>query len=225
MTVHKFALQLLRTVAGLSVLAASSGYAADPQIEALFEQATVAYERGAYDVAIDKWQQVIEIDSEHPAAHYDLCAAFNKTENVRNAMTHCDRAIGIDPQYVDAFYVRGLILTEKLGELERGILDFDTVLRLDENEARAYFKRGNARARLGDNKGAQADYTDAIRLEPNDADAYFNRGVVMYTMQDASSALEDMIRSAEICADNGNTAGRDKAANAIQQILNSVKNQ
>jgi tetratricopeptide (TPR) repeat protein len=126
---------------------------------------------------------------------------------------------------VDAYYVRGLIYSEKLGDNRQAITDFSSALRLDDRQARAYFKRGNARTRLGDHDGAIDDYDSAIALDPSDADAYFNRGVVLYNLQNPAAALDDLIRSAELYADRNDGAGRDKAAAAIQQVMGEMGNQ
>ena len=57
--------------------------------------------------------------------------------------------------------------------------------------ADTYFRRGYAKAELGDYKGAIADYTEGIRLKPNDANAYYNRGTAKAKLGKYVTAIAD----------------------------------
>ena len=57
--------------------------------------------------------------------------------------------------------------------------------------ADTYFRRGYARAELGDYKGAIADYTAVIRLQSDAADAYYNRGTVKAALGQYFAAISD----------------------------------
>ncbi len=56
-----------------------------------------------------------------------------------------------------------------------------------------YFKRGFAKAALGDNEGSKADYRISIELDrtPKDAEAYYNRGIAKKTIGDSEGARAD----------------------------------
>ena len=55
------------------------------------------------------------------------------------------------------------------------VQDYDMTLKLAPTVEPAWFNRGFAYRRLGQNQKAITDYTQAIKLDPNDADAYGNR--------------------------------------------------
>ena len=57
--------------------------------------------------------------------------------------------------------------------------------------ADTYFRRGYAKAELGDYRGAIADYTEVIRLQPDMASAHYNRGVVKAELGDYRGAIAD----------------------------------
>ena len=57
--------------------------------------------------------------------------------------------------------------------------------------ADTYFRRGYAKAELGDYKGAIADYTEVIRLQPDMASAHYNRGVVKAELEQDFAAIAD----------------------------------
>ncbi len=53
----------------------------------------------------------------------------------------CNALLLMDTQNVGAYYTRGCAY-EKLGEIDKGITDFTTVLKLDPNHVNAAFARG-----------------------------------------------------------------------------------
>jgi tetratricopeptide (TPR) repeat protein len=79
----------------------------------------------------------------------------------------------------------------KKSDNQGAIADYNEAIRLNPNDAVAYYNRGNAKSDLGDNQGAIADYNEAIRLNPNDAEAYYNRGVVKSDLGDNQGAIAD----------------------------------
>jgi len=59
----------------------------------------------------------------------------------------------------------------------------DEAIRLNPQDADAYYNRGNAYGSLGQPERAIEDYAEAIRLNPTLALAYYNRGFT-YKLQD-----------------------------------------
>jgi tetratricopeptide (TPR) repeat protein len=65
-----------------------------------------------------------------------------------------------------AFYNRGLAYENK-EDYARAIADYSEAIRLDPNDADAYFYRSLDKARTGDKAGAEADMAAAKRINPN----------------------------------------------------------
>ena len=66
--------------------------------------------------------------------------------------------------------------------------------------AEVYFKRGFAKASLGDNEGAKADYRISIECDrtPKDAVAYYNRGIAKSFTGDNNGALADFTKAIDL---------------------------
>ncbi|NKB17074.1 MAG: tetratricopeptide repeat protein [Pseudanabaena sp. CRU_2_10] len=74
-----------------------------------------------------------------------------------------NKAIGLNPKYVEAFNNRGNARFD-IGDKKGSIQDYNIVIELDSNYALAYSNRGNARADLGDKKGAIEDYNKLLKI-------------------------------------------------------------
>lgn len=77
------------------------------------------------------------------------------------------------------------------GQYEEAIANYTEAIRLDPQNRRAYYGRGNAYAELGDYEEAVADYSQAIRLDPNQPGAYYSRGVVLSYQGQYEEAVAD----------------------------------
>ena len=80
------------------------------------------------------------------------------------AISHFDKAIQLDPDYVDAYYGR-VVAYKKLDQYQRAIQDYDKAIQLDPNYAYAYYIRGLAYHNLGQTAKAKADFAKACSLD------------------------------------------------------------
>lgn len=82
----------------------------------------------------------------------------------------------IDP--ADIYFYRGVAYYFKAGAngIDHAITDFDEVIKLNPDNARAYYNRGTAYTKKGQYDLAIANFTKAIKLNPDNAETYSNRG-------------------------------------------------
>jgi tetratricopeptide (TPR) repeat protein len=198
--------------------AASPTRSGDSPAASLLSQGAEAYQRGDLKSAATAFAEAARVAPDDARTHYHLCAARMSLGEGQRALDDCGRAIRLDPSYSQAYYVRGLIRTQQLGDNAGGIVDFDVAIRLRPDHAPSHLKRGNARARLGDLRGGLADYDRAIVLDARYGDAYFNRGVVRYHLKDRRGALEDLDQAAGLAREQGDKQAWDRARSAIQQV-------
>ena len=93
-------------------------------------------------------------------------------------------------QTANAHYHSGLA-SLAMGNQEKAIEEFDQVLRIEPEMAKAYNGRGIARTQHGDLDRAIADYDQALRIEPKLAYVYANRGSAWLGKKDHDKALAD----------------------------------
>ena len=101
---------------------------------------------------------------------------------------------------------------------DEAIHAYSEALRLEPDDADAYYNRGNARWAKGDLDGAMRDYDEALRLEPDDASAYHNRGVARSAKGDLDGAIKDYQKYLDL--GGGIRHGNQ---NAVEKIIRDLR--
>lgn len=112
-----------------------------------------------------------------------------------------------------AHYNRGNALAGK-ADLDGAIADYDAVIALEPNNARAYNNRGTVYRDKGDAAQAFADFAQAAQRNPRDADAQYNLGNAYAAKGETAQAIKAY--SAAIAADRRNANAY--VARAIAQL-------
>ena len=111
------------------------------------------------------------------------------------------QAVGINPQFVQAYLNRGFTLIQS-GDAEAAVADFDFVLGLQPENASAFSLRGTARLRHGDAQSAIPDYTRAVELDPANAAARADLGFAYFFVGDYATAAAGFDQSLALKPDN-----------------------
>jgi tetratricopeptide (TPR) repeat protein len=91
-----------------------------------------------------------------------------------DAIADTKKAIQLDPKNFLAFRQQAVVKIIKLKDYEGAILDLNEAIKINPNFSEAYFSRGVAWGRKGNNTKAVMDYKESIRLDPNQEDAKRN---------------------------------------------------
>ena len=83
------------------------------------------------------------------------------------------------------------VAQRQFGQHNKAIQDYDTAIRLNPDEARAYHGRGYSKELLEQHKAAIQDFDTAIRLNPDYAIAYNNRGSSKARLGQHNKAIQD----------------------------------
>jgi len=81
------------------------------------------------------------------------------------AVDHFTRAIEIDPQFVDAYFQRGVLYWREIQNYHRAIRDLTRVLELDPERTHALFNRALAYQARGDFDQAIADFERFLAVD------------------------------------------------------------
>ncbi len=113
------------------------------------------------------------------------------------ALADLNRAIELDPQYVEAYHGRAYVYLA-MEDYHHALADYTRIIKLDPQFVAAYRDRGSAYYALDDYNNALADLNRAIELDPQDTAAYRIRGAVYYDLDDDNNAFADLNRAIEL---------------------------
>ena len=176
----------------------------------------VAYvTKGDYDKAIADFDQVIELQPNHDAAHNARGSAYVAKGEYDKAIADYDQAIELLPDLAEVYNSRGGAYYSK-GDYDQAIADYDQAIALQTDDAQAYYSRGGAYYSKGDYDKAIEDYDQAIELQPDDAQAYYNRGIAYYDKGDYDKAIEDYDQAIELQPDDARAYNNRGVAYAVK---------
>jgi|GEM_PF-2042983 len=124
---------------------------------------------GFNDEAVTCFSIAIEQQPMAMRFHYFRALAFEASDLAAKAREGFERALELAPEYVPAYVRLGMIVQET--DLKGAAALFEQATRRDENDALAWFGRGQVAHREGKTDDAIAHWQKAIELQPDYADA------------------------------------------------------
>ena len=145
---------------------AKSNGSATNEIDRFFEESIEARHRGDVKLEMKLLNRILEIDPSNVDALNNRCWAY-ATQNLADlAVPDCEKALAISPDYIIAFDSLALAhLVQR--KFSTAISEYDMVLKLERGLPYAWYGRGIAKKRTGDEDGAKSDIAEAQRLMPN----------------------------------------------------------
>ncbi len=176
--------------------------------------------------AIADYHRAIALKPYEFRAYYNLALVHAAKSNYSQAIINYNLALGQISQptnilLADIYNDRGLARLE-LQDLEAAMVDFSRAIHLDANDYRAYFNRGCACGRKGDNFGALRDFSKVIRLNPNNALAYINRGLTRYHLGYYQGAIADLQKASEFFGYQGEQLAYQKALDLLKTMQKQI---
>jgi tetratricopeptide (TPR) repeat protein len=162
-------------IAGCTAIIQSDKETPDHLAAAYFNRGLAYYNQRRYDVAIDDFDQAIQLQP-NPAPGSGQAVTSAVTFDYRgNAYRHegqydravadFDEALRLNPDAAEIFDDRGVAYFGG-HQYDRAIQDYDRAIGLASNFALAFYNRGMALRALGQQDRAAVDFTQARQLDP-----------------------------------------------------------
>jgi Tetratricopeptide repeat len=123
---------------------------------------------------------------------------------INEALTYCDKALGIDQNDTDALYAKGYVL-DTLGRYDEAIRYYDRILSIDPTDSFALYGIGYALNTLGRYDEAILYYDKALAIVPNDVDTLYEKGYALDSLGKYKEALSYYDRVLLIDPSDSNT--------------------
>ena len=187
-------------------------------IEETFNLAITNHQERKTDIALELYNQILEINPDHQGVHNNLGVLFKELGEPQKAKDCYEKAIEIDPNYVTAYNNLGVIFKE-LGEPQKAKDCYEKAIKINPNDAKAYNNLGITFYNLGESQNAINCYEKAIEINPNFAEAHNHLGLTYNELGENHKAIGCYEKAIEI---NPNYT---EAHNHLLKSLYQVNNQ
>lgn len=107
---------------------------------------------------------------------------------VPEAVTHFEKAVGVSPDFAEAYNVLGAALAQE-GRLKEAIENYRKALRINPDYAQACNNLGTALIDANEPRKAIGQFQKALRLQPDSAEASYGLGVTLLRLGRAQEAI------------------------------------
>ena len=165
--------------------------------EAFFVRGDAYFKKGDYNRAMADYDQVSWLDPDHNGAYQGRIDVYKKLGGDPLAIGDLTFLPGKLNEVFAHIDRRAMLVwhpQEYRQRVERTFPPLDEAIRLNPNDAEAYFKRASAYRAFGERQydRALADYDRAIRLDPKHLNAYNGRGFVYRVKGQYDRAIADI---------------------------------
>ncbi|MBL8644624.1 MAG: tetratricopeptide repeat protein [Rhodospirillaceae bacterium] len=148
----------------------------------------IALSRRAFDVAANRIAEAVRLNPRDERYHLNYATALRGQDRLADALEALDRALEIKPDYIEAWFNRGVMLAQG-GAHAEALVSFDKALALRPDAAALHYNRGNALYALKRPGEAAQSYEAAIAIQPQNAETHYNLGVVRQDLNQWADAL------------------------------------
>jgi tetratricopeptide (TPR) repeat protein len=128
----------------------------------------VLRERKDYQAAEEALHKALALNGQLATAHINLCAVWEETGKIADAIAECREAIRLDPKHPAAHSNLGNSLLSA-GKGDQAIAEYREAIKLDPKNAMPHIGIGNVLKAAGKNDEAIAEYREAIKVDPKKA--------------------------------------------------------
>jgi tetratricopeptide (TPR) repeat protein len=126
---------------------------------------------GQHDRAFKDYDKATQLNPAHPWPWINRCEGNIKLDRMVEATFQCNKLLELDKSAM-SFNLHG-VLNIKLGKMDSAIADFDEAIRQNPKNANAFYGRGLAKQKKGDQPGGAADSAAATAIKPDIAKNYY----------------------------------------------------
>ena len=161
----------------------------DPQLVLAYKNlALTAGELSQFDLALENFNKVIEMEGEDAVNYRHRGAVYYYLKLFDEALSDFDKAIHIDESYADAYYWRAL--TKLQSSPQQSLEDFSSAIELNPDNGQYYLDRACAHTMTEDFKAAKADAALAVKINPDNPSAQKNLDILNELLEGKIDRIE-----------------------------------
>jgi tetratricopeptide (TPR) repeat protein len=157
-------------------------------VDQLLTQGIQFHSEGQLPQALQRYEQVLQLDPKHFTALHNTGIAAFQSGNFEAAASFIRSALAVDPEHAAAHNNLGNALRE-MQLMEEALRSYDRALALAADDANTQFNRAVTLQSLLRTDEALQAYEQALALDANDDQAWSNRGALLWQTRQHNLAL------------------------------------
>lgn len=134
---------------------------------------------------------------EEAAKSYDLALNLKEQRKYDESQAEFDKAIEVDPNFVEAYVGRGGIKFQKI-EFPAAMEDYNRAVEIAENLVEMHEYKASIKKVLADYEGSKIEGSKAEYMKTRLAEALYHRGHLKRFMEDNGGGCQDLRRSLDL---------------------------
>ena len=169
--------------------------------DAILILAKIAHEQREFEVAVERYQQLLGIIPDHPQTHFYLGVVLEELGRTEPAIKHYKKSIGLVADNAAAHRHLGDACS-KLRRWEEAITAYQQVLAIQAEDVGTMIKLGNALRAAQRWTDSIAVYEQALVLQPDNAEVHRYLGVALQKMGQTEKAINSYERTLSLRPDS-----------------------
>jgi len=169
--------------------------------DAILILAKIAHEQREFEVAVERYQQLLGIIPDHPQTHFYLGVVLEELGRTEPAIKHYKKSIGLVADNAAAHRHLGDACS-KLRRWEEAITAYQQVLAIQAEDVGTMIKLGNALTAAQRWTDSITVYEQALALQPDNAELHRHLGAALQKMGQTEKAIECFERTLRLRPDS-----------------------
>ncbi len=154
-------------------------------------------EKGNFNDALEKIDEVLSIQSDNTKALLLKGKVYRKTKDFKTAESFYKKVLGLDNSNCEAYFELGVLFTDK-GKFQESIAFYEKAIQINDKYAQAYLNLGYTHFKLSNYAKAEKNYKKSLELDPNLYLAHTNLGILYLTLGKKELALVEFEKSLDL---------------------------
>ncbi len=161
------------------------------------EEKIAAAKKKAQSESGDTTSALVMTTYEEAAKSYNIAQELEEQRKYDDAQAEYDKAIEVDPNFVEAYVKRGGLKFQKI-EFPSAMEDYNRAVEISENLVEMHEYKASIKKVLADFEGSKIEGSKADYMKTRLAEALYHRGHLKRFMEDNGGGCTDLRRSLDL---------------------------
>lgn len=163
-------------------------------------RADLKYSFNQLELAIRDYEKVLQLNPDNKEAFYKI-RDYKRMISTSDSTEYEYYEKSIDEgKNMKVSYLSRAVIKFNRGDLNGALKDYDSAIKLDDQDPEAFINRGIVKEKLKIYEGAISDFTKTLELKPDLWKAYYNRGNSKFKQNKFAESVPDFTKALELNA-------------------------